>query len=288
MLKTALNPMLRTCICALVVVVACNVPARGEKPGATLTAHAWEVLRNGAADRDPDTRRQVALALSLGRASDPVIALMEGLVKDGDHLVRLAALDTIGELGDRRLARVAGMALNDDVPEVMFAAARALHRLHVPEGNSMLLAIVEKEQKAKSNPLRAKFRDTVRRIKTPRSALFFAVEQGVGFVPVPGVGEGVSAMSALLNDESFSPRATALLLLATEPLPEVRTAIEQAFMDDDWSVRATAVQLVTRPGNAHLQTRLIPLLDDSSKKVRFRAAAAYLRVNRLPKAAPKV
>jgi HEAT repeat protein len=205
---------------------------------------------------------------------------MEGLVKDGDHLVRLAALDTVGELGDRRLARVAITALSDDVPEVMFAAARALHRLHDPEGNSMLMAIVEKEQKAKSNPLRAKFRDMVRRMKTPRSALFFAMEQGVGFVPVPGVGEGFSAMSALLNDDSFSPRATALLLLAGEPSAEVRAAIEQAFLDDDWSLRATAVQLATRPGNARLQTRVIPLLDDSSKKVRFRAAAVYLRMNR--------
>jgi HEAT repeat protein len=84
----------------------------------------------------------------------------------------------------------------------------------------------------------------------------------------------------MLNDEGFSARATALLLLASDPSPDVRMAIEQAFLDDDWSMRATAVQLVVRPQNARWRNRLIPLIDDSSKKVRFRAASAYLRVNR--------
>jgi HEAT repeat protein len=252
----------------------------GQKPDSGQTPHAVEVLQQGAADRDPDTRRQVAVSLSLSRTSAPVVALLETLVKDSDYLVRQAALDALGELGDRKLTRLAEPALNDDVPEVMFAAARALHRLHDPAGKSMLLAIVEKEEKAQSNPLRVKFRNLMRRTKTPRSAFFLAVEQGSGLIPVPGIGEGISAMSAMLNDEGFSARATALLLLASDPSPDVRMAIEQAFLDDDWSMRATAVQLVVRPQNARWRNRLIPLIDDSSKKVRFRAASAYLRVNR--------
>ena len=74
-----------------------------------------------------------------------------------------ATLDTIGELGDRKLARLAEPALNDDVPEVLFAATRALHRLRDPAGKAMLLAIVEKEEKARSNPLRVRVRTLIRR-----------------------------------------------------------------------------------------------------------------------------
>lgn len=145
----------------------------------------------------------------------------------------------------------------------------------------MLLSIVEKEEKAQSNPLRVKFRNLVRRTKTPRSAFFLAVEQGTGFIPVPGIGEGVSAMSAMLNDEGFSARATALLLLAADSSPDVRMAMEQAFTDEDWSLRASAVQLVaSRPENVRWRNRLIPLMDDANKKVRFRAAAVYLRITR--------
>ncbi len=270
----------RTVIFTAAVLLWCHVPARGQKLDTAQTAHALEVLRQGASDRDPDTRRQVALALSLSRTSATVNSLVEGLVKDGDSLVRQAALDSIGELGDRKLAPAAEAALGDDVAEVVFAAARALYRLRDPAGKSTLVAVVEKEQKAGSNPLRIKLRTMIRRMKTPRSALFLAVEQGGGFIPVPGIGAGISAMSALLNDENFSPRSTALLLLADDTSPEVRMLIEQAFADDDWSMRAAAVQLVTRPGNVRWRTKLAPLLNDSNKKVRFRAAAVYLRVNR--------
>jgi HEAT repeat protein len=262
------------------ILLSYSCSAQAVKPSTAERAHALEVLQHGAADRDPDTRRQVALALSLGRAAAPVNSMVEALVKDSDSLVRQAALDTVGELGDRKLAPVAEKALNDEVAEVVFAAARALYRLHDPAGKSTLIAVVEKEQKAESNPMRIKLRTLLRRMKTPRSALFLAVEQGVGFVPVPGMGEGVSAMSALLNDDNFSPRATSLLLLAGDPSADVRMLIEQAFADEDWSLRAAAVQLVTRPQNARWRPRLASMVDDSNKKVRFRAAAVYLRVNR--------
>jgi HEAT repeat protein len=254
--------------------------AQAVKPPSAERVHALEVLQHAAADRDPDTRRQVALALSLGRAEAPVNTMVEALVKDSDSLVRQAALDTVGELGDRKLAPAAEKALDDEVAEVVFAAARALYRLKDPAGKSMLIAVVEKEQKAESNPMRIKLRNLVRRMKTPRSALFLAVEQGAGFIPAPGLGEGISAMSALLNDDSFSPRATALLLLAGDSSADVRGLIEQAFTDEEWSLRAAAVQLVARPQNARWRSRLAPMIDDSNKKVRFRAAAVYLRVNR--------
>ena len=254
--------------------------AQAVKPPSAERVHALEVLQHAAADRDPDTRRQVALALSLGRAEAPVNTMVEALVKDSDSLVRQAALDTVGELGDRKLASAAEKALDDEVAEVVFAAARALYRLKDPAGKSTLIAVVEKEQKAESNPMRIKLRNMVRRMKTPKSALFLAVEQGAGFIPAPGLGEGISAMSALLNDDSFSPRATALLLLAGDSSADVRGLIEQAFTDEEWSLRAAAVQLVARPQNARWRSRLAPMIDDSNKKVRFRAAAVYLRVNR--------
>lgn len=263
-----------------ILVSSLLVPARGEKPPDSEQTRALAVLQAGAADRDPDTRRQVALALSLSRASPKVDAIVEALVKDSDSQVRQAALDTVGELGDRKLAAPAVAALDDNVAEVVFAAARALYRLHDPAGKSTLIAVVEKEQQAESNPLRIKLRNLIRRMKTPRSALFLAVEQGAGFISVPGVGEGISAMSALLNDQGFSPRATALLLLADNTAPDVRALVDQAFVDDDWSMRAAAVQLAARPRNTRWRNRLAPLLDDSDKRVRFRAATVYLRINR--------
>ncbi len=98
---------------------------------------------------------------------------------------------------------------------------------------------------APPRPLRfkGKFRDTMRRLKTPKSTLLFAVEQGIGFVPVPGLNEGYSALTSMLTDAELSPRAASLLMLSSDRSDEIRTLIEGSFQDDDWSVKAAAIQI---------------------------------------------
>jgi HEAT repeat protein len=243
-------------------------------------AHA--VLERGAADADPDTRREVAVALSLVAVRDPATALLAALAKDKDHLVREAALLTIGELRDQRLLPPVEDGLNDNIPEVAFAAARTMYRLKQPEGKQFLIAVVEKETDAQSGFLRAKMRDVARRMKRPKSAILFVARQGAGFLPVPGLGEGFSAMGSLVADDEFSARATALLMLAPERSPEVRRSIEAAFNDTEWSMRAAAVQIAASQNERQWRSRMVPLFEDTSKKVRYRAAASYLRLNYAP------
>ena len=254
-------------------------PVLPQAPGSALAEHARTVLREGAADKDPGVRIEVATALSLIAVKDPASALLGELARDKDHLVRVAALGSIGELRDPRMAKAARDALNDDVPEVSFAAARTLFKLKQPEGRQALIEIVEKESKAKSSFFRAKIRDTWRRMKTPKSALFFAVQQGAGFVPVPGFGEGVSAMSSMLSDPDFSARATSLVMLSTDRTVEVRRIVEESFMDEEWSMRAAAIQIAALRTERTWKLHLVPLVDDTNRKVRYRAAACYLRLN---------
>lgn len=254
-------------------------PVIPQTAGSATTVHARAILREGAADKDPGVRIEVAVALSLIAVKDPAVSVLGELARDNDHLVRVAALGSIAELRDPRLAKAAREALNDDVPEVAFAAARTLFKLKQPEGRQALIEIVEKESKAKSSFLRAKLRDTWRRMKTPKSALFFAVQQGAGFVPVPGFGEGVSAMSSMLADPEFSARATSLIMLSADRTAEVRQIVEQSFMDEEWSMRAAAVQIAAMHIERTWRSHLVPLLEDTHRKVRYRAAACYLRLN---------
>jgi HEAT repeat protein len=247
----------------------------------TPAARAREVLSKGAADQEADTRREVAIALSLISSRDPAASLLGPLVRDKDYAVRETTILSIGELNDAKLAATVKPALGDDVPEVAFAAARTLAKLKQPEGKRALLSIVGKETKGESGFLREKMRDVSRRMRTPKSALLFAVQQGVSFVPVPGIGQGYSAMNSMLADADFSARATALLVLATDRSPEVRALINESFADDDWSVRAAAVQASALRSERTWQSRLEALFNDSNKKVRFRAAAVYLRLNQV-------
>lgn len=271
MMKSARVPAL--------VLTSLVVPATAQTADSTPVRSARGVLERGAGDPDPDVRREVAVALGLASRRDPATDLLRKLAADKDSVVREAALVSIGELRDPRLAKPARDALQDNVPEVVFAAARTLFKLNQPEGKQVLLEIVEKEASAKSSFLRAKIRDAARRMKRPKSAMLFVVQQGIGFVPVPGLGEGLSAMTALLSDPDFSARATALVTLSSDKSAQVRSEIEQAFNDTDWSMRAAATQIAALRNERAWRFRLVPLFEDTSRRVRYRAAASFLRLS---------
>src|SRR5262245_11110447 len=227
----------------LLLLLALLIPNAAVPQDSTPVRRARTVLEQGSTDGEPDTRREVAVALGVPLKRDPITHLLEKLATDKDHLVREAAMLSISELRDPQLTKLALAALDDPVPEVAFAAAQTLFKLNNPEGKQLLIEIVQKESRAKSSFVRAKLRDVVRRMKRPKSAMLFVAQQGAGLVPLPGFGAGLAAMDALVGDPDFSARATALLLIAADRSPEVRSEIEQAFNDPDWSMRAAAAQI---------------------------------------------
>src|ERR1022692_1843900 len=103
---------------------------------------------------------------------------------------------------DTRKQAVAALrkALEDDVPEVSFAAAKALWMLHDSAGEQALLAVLGRESKTSSNFFSKQKRDALRMIHTPRVLFLFAARTGAGFAPVPGLGQGIGSMQALLTD----------------------------------------------------------------------------------------
>ena len=115
-----------------------------------LAGWARNVLTQGSSDKDPETRREVAVAFSLNSSRDASFPVLVSLVKDRDYLCRAAAITSISEMSDPELAKLVLPALEDDVPEVMFAAAKALYRLGNSDGKQALISILEKEEKAES------------------------------------------------------------------------------------------------------------------------------------------
>jgi HEAT repeat protein len=113
---------------------------------------------------------------------------------------------------------------------------------------------------------------------TPKTMFMFAVKQGASFAPVPGLGEGVSSMQALLSDPSVSGRATAVLLLEKEKDKPTLDAVKEALHDKDWSVRAAGVHALVLRDEPIYQADILPLLDDKTEAVRLRAATGYLRL----------
>ena len=253
-------------------------------------ADCSRILDQALGDKNPDTRKTAVEALSLVGPRSPLAARLPAMLQDKDVPVRLAVVSGLGELKSKEATEGLHRALNDEVPEVSFAAAKALWSLHDPAGEQALQSILQGEEKTSSSYFTKQKRDALRMLHTPRTMFLFTLRTGVGFAPVPGLGEGVSSMQGLLTDPGVSGRATAALLMAKDNNPATVTALKSALKDKDWSVRAAAAHALALRDDPALKSVLEPLLADSKEPVRLRAAAGYLRllsIERAPRKATK-
>src|ERR1039458_9564872 len=129
-----------------------------------------DLLRQALENKNPDTRKQAVVALSLAATDEPVFAKLQGMLQDKDVEVRLAAVASLAEVDTASARAALRKALEDDVPEVSFAAAKALWMLHDPAGEQALLAVLRRESKTSSNFFSKQKRDALRMIHTPRTA----------------------------------------------------------------------------------------------------------------------
>ena len=273
MLKCLLLPIL------LAAAAVCQTPSATED-------QSRAILDKALKERNPDTRKQAVIALSLIGPRDPFLVQLESMLDDKDVEVRLATIASLVDLKNSRTSATLHKALNDDVPEVSFAAARALWSLKDPAGKESLLSILSGETKASSGFFTKQKREGLRMMHTPKTMFMFAVKTGAGLAPIPGLGAGVSSMQGLLTDPGVSGRATAALLLGQDKDQQTLAALRDALTDKDWSVRAAAVHSIALRNDPSLQPDIVPLLEDNKEPVRLRAAAGYVRLQAI-KAKPR-
>ena len=238
-----------------------------------------EILQHALTARNPDTRKQAVVALSLAANRGPLVTTLEKMLEDKDMEVKLAVVASLGEVSTPSSTVALRRALDDDVPEVSFAAAKALWSRHDAAGKQALLSVLQGESKTASGFLTKQKRDALRMMHTPRTTFLYALRQGVGFAPVPGLGEGIASMQAILTDPGVSGRATAALLLGKDQDLTTLAALKEALYDKDWRVRAAAVHSIALRNDSTQQKDIEPLLADDREEVRLRAAAAYLRLS---------
>lgn len=241
-------------------------------------AKAADNLKTALDSKNPETRKQAVVALSLAGAREPYLTWLEKMLDDKDVPVRTATISSMVDLKNPRTIPVLQKALHDPTPEVSFAAAKALWTLNDAAGRSALITILGKDSKTSSGFITTQMRDTLRLFHTPHDLFLFAVKNGIGFAPVPGIGAGVSSLQAILSDSGVSGRAAAALMMATDNTPEVLAALLDALTDKDASVRAAAVHSIAMRGDTKVIGEIEPLMDDVKEPVRLRASAAFLRL----------
>ena len=242
---------------------------------------ARALLETSLKDKNPETRTHAVQSLGLVSAGEPWLSQLEAMIADKDIGVRLAAIASLIDLNSSLTVPTLQKALESDVPEVSFAAAKGLWALNQAAGRQALFDVLDGETKTSSGFLTKKKRDALRMLHTPRTFFLFAVVESAKFTPVPGVGAGVSSLQGILANPQTSGRAAAALLLGTDQGGDILMALDNALSDSDWTVRAAAVQSIALRNDPALEGRLIPLFGDKKEAVRVRAAAAYLRLTAL-------
>src|SRR5947209_12353001 len=193
----------------------------GQAPDGNLSAktdylsRARSLLENSLKDKNPETRRHAVQSLGLVSATEPWLSQLQAVLDDKDVDVRLAAVTSLADLKSAGATIGLHLALESDVPEVSFAAAKALWTVGDPAGREALESVLSGETRTSSGFLTKQKRDALRMLHTPRTTFLFALVQGVNFVPVPGLGTGISSLQGILSDGSVSGRAAAALLLST-------------------------------------------------------------------------
>lgn len=249
---------------------------------------ARAILRDGLESKDYSIRIEAISASSMIGHNEALIGRLEQFLHDKNADVRLATVNTLGDLHTVRRERILRTVLTEEkTPEVSFAAAKILATSGDAAGIQALMAAYDGSRKTRSNALKRQERQFAEKFHSAPSAVMFVLGEGIGNVPVPGAGEGFTAISQLLKDPGLSDRANVVLILARKREPESLELLRKALQDKDWSVRASAAQMIAHTARVDLRDDLPPLFDDKNEKVRFRAAGAYLHLLLVEKKAEK-
>ena len=253
--------MTRPLFLRIAISLALALPA-----GAATESQDTDILQQALTSKNPDTRKMGVVALSLAASAGPLFDTLAGMLDDKDVEVRLAVVLSLAEVKTLQARKTLERMLADTVPEVAFAAAKALYAIKDPPGKQALLAVLEGETKTNSNYFSQQMRQAIRMMHTPKVTLLYAVRQGAGFVPLPGFGMGISSLQAILADNGVSGRATAALLLGGEKDAATAAALRDALNDKDWRVRAAAVSrsYARSPGSCFGRPRSAPACSSAS------------------------
>jgi HEAT repeat protein len=237
---------------------------------------AKEILLDGVASSNPDTRQQAVTAASLIGDHEQVVAKLATMLDtDKDVPVRITIVSTLGSFDNPAVIPLLQKALKDPVPEVDLAAALALNSRKQPDGKVFLMEVLGGKAKTSSSFMDSTKRSMIRMVHTPSTTLLGVLANQV---PIPGMGSGMQSALGLTADPASSAQAAVVLALARDADPAVWDVIIAGLDDKSWPVRAAACHAIAIHDNPSLRAKLIPLMEDKKDQVRFRAAAAYLRL----------
>lgn len=234
---------------------------------------AWNILGNGAAEKGAPKRADAIKALGLLPHDVRAKTMAEKALADDNSNVRAAAAMALGEMHAVASIPKLTVALSDQDPLVVLAAAHSLLSMQDQKGYDVYYAVLTGQRKGG----RGLIAEQRAMLDDPKKLTEFGVETGLGFVPFGGLG--VSAYRLVSKNGSDEARAAAAQVLAKDPDPESRTALIEAISDHSYVVRIAALKALASRDDPRLLTQIEPSMDDQKDVVQYIAAAAIIRLS---------
>ncbi|HKW67061.1 MAG TPA: HEAT repeat domain-containing protein [Terriglobales bacterium] len=258
------------------------LPARGvNKPQKveTPTERAWRILTDGVNAKKFSDRIIALKAMADLGPNLKGVRLLSEVLKDKDPDVRAQAAATLGAMKSRAALPALRVALNDQAPQVSFAAAKSLWQLGDNAGRRVLLDVLQGDKGTKDGFVASHKREAKRELEDKKALVAMGAEKGADeFLPGP-LGMGVGLAKQQLAGGTDPARADCADLLSRRPDKTTMLALRAALMDRDWSVRAAAAVALGRLARPGTQHWLEYALDDGKAAVRDAAAVGILRMS---------
>jgi hypothetical protein len=262
---------------------ACAQPPAAA-PGAAVD-RAWSMLtENMAAGKGARERIQALAALGSIGANPHAARLIGEAITGKDMDVRTAAVLAAGQSKNPELVPALQQALDDDEPQVAFAAAMTLWKMQDDSGEDLLLAVAVGARKDKLGLLKKERHKASKKLHSPTAMTEMGINQASGYFLGP-FGFGVKAIELAHQNGGDPGRAQAVDALAQQHSSAVRDALVDCLDDKDSDVRATAARNLGRWPGPETEKVLLSLFEDDKLAVRLSAAAGYIQATD-PHAAP--
>jgi len=257
---------------------ALEAPAQ---PPLSLRDRSWEILHGGLEMDNTEKRVKAVTALGLMKGNAEAEKLAIAALKDQKTDVRVAAATALGSMHAVRAKIPLEVALDDNEPAVVLAAANSLMLLKNSNfAYDIYYGVLTGTVRTNNGVIKEQIKEQMKILHDKKKIAQLGLEQGIGFIPYGGLGYGM--VKTLVKSDNSPMRAAAAKKLALDPDPETAKALVTATQDKNWMVRVAALEAIAERGDRSLIAKVAPALDDDKDDVRYSGAACIARLSALP------
>jgi HEAT repeat protein len=243
------------------------------------TNTAWEMLKAALSDTKTQAlQARIEAVTAIGTISDiePAQKWLHDAGRDPDRYLRLAAVQAMGATKKEIFIPDLKAALGDSAPEVSFAAAVSLWRMHDRSGEDVLYGVLAGQRKVKQGIVGSGMHQANQDLHSPSKLATIGAEQGAYALLGP-VGFGLDAFKMTRNGSNGdSAQVLTATLLAEDSSKATMQQFLNALRDHNYLVRAAAARALGDYRGTQVTDALQEAFGDPKPVVRLMAAASYI------------